>query len=247
MDGEDVEEEDPAGIADSVAAGPGTVSVGQRIGRDDQGRAQTDEDVRGTGPLVDMLQGQGQDAEAEQEDTAPGGEADVVAEQQQGQGREHGGTAAHDGIAHGQVHLVISLRDADVICQVETAGKCQQAPGFRRRYGQEGQDGQGSQPAAQGVYGRFEKFVGAAFDDAVPGGVQQGRGQHKKQDMSVHGYDLASLVCRTGGKAAKKANGGPSDAGPQQEELRVRPRETDPYQPRQRSRRPLIRPSCRRM
>ena len=194
MDGEDIEEEDPAGVADAVAAGTGAVAIGQRIARDDQGGAQTDEDVRGAGALVDVLQGQGQDAEAEQEDAAPAGETDVIAEQQQGQGRDHGGTAAHDGIAYGEVHLVIGLRDADVVCQVETTGKSQQTPGFRRRCGQEGQDEQGPQPAAQGVHGRFEEFVGAAFDDAVPGGMQQGCSQHKKQDMSVHYYDLASMM-----------------------------------------------------
>ena len=43
MDGEDIEEEDPAGVADAVAAGTGAVAIGQRIARDDQGGAQTDE------------------------------------------------------------------------------------------------------------------------------------------------------------------------------------------------------------
>lgn len=134
-----------------------------------------------------LFQGQRQNARAEQQHAAPAGEAQRNPHKAEHQGREHGRAAAHDGVAQGKVRHLVGFGNADVIRQVAAAGKRQEAPGAFVRHGQERQNAERAQTAAQGVHGGFKKLVVPAFDDDVPGCVQQGRAEHKKDDLAGHG------------------------------------------------------------
>ena len=121
-EGEGFDKEDPAGVADGVAADARAIAVGERVAHDDDGGAEDDGQIGRSGPFaVQAVPGQGQHAAAQQQHAAPAAGGEGRAEQQHGHGGEHGGAAAHDGVAEGEVHAGVGGRDTDVIGKVNDA------------------------------------------------------------------------------------------------------------------------------
>ena len=169
IDGEGVDDVEPAHVTDGVPAGPGAVAVEKGVAHDHDGGSyggQSAADVELA--VFDVVAGQGKDAGAQAQDAEPPGKRHFMAGKEHENGCQERGRAAHDGIGERHVHIAVGYGDAEVVSDMDGTGACQECEAFQCGKGEEGDDEQDPDAAAETVEPRFIEFVGAALDDGIP-------------------------------------------------------------------------------
>ena len=169
VDGERVDDVEPAYVADGIPAGPGAVAVEKGVAHDHDGGShggQRAVDVELA--VLNVVAGQGKDAGAQAQDAEPPGKRHFMAGKEHENGRQERGRAAHDGIGERHVHIAVGYGDAEVVSDMDGAGAGQKLEAFQRRKGEERDDEQNADASAEAVEPRFIELVGAALDDGIP-------------------------------------------------------------------------------
>ena len=172
-------------------------AIDKRVRRDRRSRQQceTDRSAIKSAEVPTAAQRQCQNACTEDEDTAPSAKTEMLADQQRRAERRHQRrrTAGYR-IDLPQVAQPIGLCEAHVINEMQNERGDDEGPGRRQRQPHERQERQGDESAGRRDERHRHDRLKPHLEQRVPAGVKSGRGQHRREYVSVHWTFAAPIL-----------------------------------------------------